>query len=90
MSKQANPDFFTSLQDFLPEADRRFPISGQAGQIFGNGRYVLVSKCFRRWKVLLYRDKEARDARLTEWERTYCPANMDCRGNHETCELDDR
>ncbi len=62
-------------------ACRRFPLSGAVGNIRGDGRYAIVLKCWKRWKVLLYATPEERDAKFEEW-RQQCFAGIDCRMDH--------
>jgi hypothetical protein len=67
---------------FQIAAAHRFPLSAAVGNIRGDGRYALVTKCSKRWRVLLFPTAEDRDAQLTEWNRNYCPSKMDCRLDH--------
>jgi hypothetical protein len=64
-------------------AAEKFPYSRQG--IRGDGKFCCVSKCGRRWRVLLYPTAEARDAKIEYWFHNSCgPA---CRSEHFTLDL---
>jgi hypothetical protein len=68
-------------------AAKRFPLSGACGNIRGDGKYALVSKCFHRWKVLLYSTPEDRGAAGERWfDKQTCGA-PNCRGEHQQVNL---
>jgi len=67
-------------------AAKRYPLSSDCGNIRGDGRYVLVSKCFHRWKVLLFANAADRDARDAKWFGDGC-GHPSCRGDHFTFNL---
>jgi hypothetical protein len=64
-------------------AAKRFPYSAQ--NIRGDGKYTCISKCFRRWRVLLYPTEEARAVKEREWNDRGC--GPDCRSDHFTFTL---
>lgn len=51
----------------------------------GEGRCVLVSKCGKRWAVLLFGSQEARNNRVAQWKANGC--RFDCRQDHATALL---
>jgi hypothetical protein len=64
-------------------AAEKFPYSRQG--IRGDGRFALISKCFRHWRVLLYPTEEARNAKADYWLHNGC--GPDCRSDHFTFNL---
>ena len=80
---ETQTSFFTP--DYRQAASRRFPLSGATGNIRGSGQFALVSKCFRRWKVLLYQTAEDRTVKLQEWNERGCC--HDCTSDHEVVDL---
>jgi hypothetical protein len=85
MSLAAQTDFFTPTPDYRIVAAKRFPLSGAVGNIRGDGCYCAVTRCFKRWKIFLYRSDSDRAAKLHEWEeRGCCP---DCRLEHSSVDL---
>lgn len=79
MASTAQFDFATE-RDWRVVACHRFPLSGAVGNVRGDGRYAAVTKCFRRWKVLLYQVAADRDNKLAEWQDRGC--GPDCRFEH--------
>jgi hypothetical protein len=71
-----------AVTDYRFEATKKFPYSKD---IRGTGRFALVSKCFRRWRVLLYQTEQSRAAKEQEWFEKGCC--VDCRSDHFTCNL---
>lgn len=69
---------------YLDVAKRRWPLS--AHLIAGNGPYAIVSKCYHRWKVLLYTNPDRRAEKLRQWNDNFCGAPC-CSGEHFTEEL---
>ncbi len=63
-------------------ASRRYPLSGACGNIRGDGKYCLVSKCFHRWKVLLYSTPEDRAIAEERWFDNQTCGAPHCRGEH--------
>jgi hypothetical protein len=59
-------------------AQKRFPYSVQG--IRGDGKWAVVSKCHRRWSVLLYPDAARRDAKYDAWFENGC--GPDCQDSH--------
>lgn len=78
-------DFGTT--DLRALAAHRFPLSGAAGNIRGEGRFVAVTKCSKRWRVYCYATPEDRDQKLQEWSVKNCPSGIDCCGDHESVDL---
>jgi hypothetical protein len=69
-------------------AEKRFPISASVGNIRGDGKYALISKCGKRWRVLLFKSEEDRAFTLSQWHATHCPAGSSgCFEDHSTEDL---
>jgi hypothetical protein len=81
----AQAQFFETEPDYRTIAARRFPLSGACGNLRGNGPFVAVNKCSKRWRVFMYRTAADRDAKILEWETKGC--GCDCRLSHETVDL---
>jgi hypothetical protein len=67
-------------------AARKFKMSAAAGCIRGDGMYCCVSRCTKRWRVLMFPTIEARDARYAAWFENGCGSV--CESNHFTYNLD--
>jgi hypothetical protein len=66
--------------DYSSPAAKRWPLSAKAGSIHGTGRWALISRCKRRWRILLYQTESGRDAKYQEWDLHGC--GSDCQGDH--------
>jgi hypothetical protein len=68
-------------------AAKRWPLSDAVGNCRGDGRYCLVSKCYHRWKVLLFATPESRAEAEGWWfDKQTCGAPH-CRGDHQQINL---
>lgn len=68
-------------------AAKRYPLSDTCGNIRGDGRYALVSKCFHRWKVLLHSTSDDRANTVERWfDKQTCGAPH-CRDDHQQVNL---
>jgi hypothetical protein len=62
-------------------AAEKFPHSRQ--NIRGDGKWAVVSKCGRHWKILLFGTAELRDARFQKWFEDGCgPDCQDSQTSH--------
>jgi len=87
MATASQADFFTTAPDWATVAAKRFPLSARASLIRGSGPFVVVSKCFHRWRVYCYTDPTKRDLKLQEWENKGCTAGIDCKFDHVAVDL---
>ena len=77
MESQADRSFYQIA------AAEKFPYSRQG--IRGDGKYACVSKCGRRWRILLFATAELRDARAQKWFEEGCGSG--CQSSHFTFDL---